>query len=65
VRDRTGRIRHDGGVVTDAPGLYVLGGALLRTRRSSYIAGAAEDTRAIAIHLRRRLDRRLCAVGRP
>ena len=49
--DRRGRIRHDGGVVQGAPGVYLLGGNLLRTRRSSYISGAAEDSRAIADHL--------------
>lgn len=51
VLDRRGRIRHDGGVVRGAPGMYVLGGNLLRTRRSSYIAGAEADSRAIADHL--------------
>jgi len=55
VLDRKGRIGHDGGIVLDAPGLYVLGGNLLRTRRSSYIAGAVEDTDAIADHLHRYL----------
>ena len=51
VRDRTGRIRHDGGIVTGAPGLYVLGLPLLRTRASSYIHGAAADSDALAGHL--------------
>jgi putative flavoprotein involved in K+ transport len=51
VLDRNRRIRHDGGIVTGAPGLYVLGGNLLRTRRSSYLAGADSDTAAIANHL--------------
>ncbi|HEX4432464.1 MAG TPA: NAD(P)-binding domain-containing protein [Frankiaceae bacterium] len=51
VLDRRRRIRHDGGVVTQAPGLYVLGGNLLRTRRSSYLAGAEADTAAIADQL--------------
>ncbi len=51
VRDRTGRIRHDGGVVTDAPGLYLLGLPVLRTRASTYIHGAATDTGALADHL--------------
>jgi putative flavoprotein involved in K+ transport len=40
VRDRSGRIRHEGGVVTGAPGLYVLGLPVLRTRASTYIHGA-------------------------
>ncbi|HLX50263.1 MAG TPA: FAD-dependent oxidoreductase, partial [Streptosporangiaceae bacterium] len=48
VRDRTGRIRHDGGVVTGAPGLYVLGLPVLRTRASTYIHGASADTEALA-----------------
>ena len=44
--------RHDGGVVTGARGLYVLGLPVLRTRASTYIHGAADDTEAIAAHLR-------------
>jgi putative flavoprotein involved in K+ transport len=51
VRDRTGRIRHDGGVVTGAPGLYVLGLPVLRTRASTYIHGAGADSAALAGHL--------------
>ena len=51
VRDRTGRIRHDGGVVTGAPGLYLLGMPVLRARASTYIHGAAADSEALAGHL--------------
>jgi len=51
VRDRTGRIRHDGGVVTGAPGLYLLGLPVLRTRASTYIHGAIPDSEALADHL--------------
>ncbi|HMD23070.1 MAG TPA: NAD(P)-binding domain-containing protein [Streptosporangiaceae bacterium] len=51
VRDRKGHIRHDGGVVTGAPGLYLLGMPVLRTRASTYIHGAAADTAALACHL--------------
>jgi putative flavoprotein involved in K+ transport len=51
VRDRTGHIRHDGGVVTGAPGLYVLGMPVLRTRASTYIHGAGADSEALAGHL--------------
>ena len=51
VRDRKGHIRHDGGVVTGAPGLYLLGMPVLRTRASTYIHGAAADTDALAGHL--------------
>jgi len=58
VRDRTGRIRHDGGVVTGAPGLYVLGLPVLRTRASTYIHGAAADTEALADHLHAHLSGR-------
>jgi putative flavoprotein involved in K+ transport len=46
-----GAIRHDGGVVTGSPGLYLLGTTLLRRRRSTYIAGAAQDTAELADHL--------------
>jgi len=51
VLDYRGRIRNEGGVVQGAPGVYLLGGSLLRTRRSSYISGAAEDSRVLADHL--------------
>jgi putative flavoprotein involved in K+ transport len=51
VRERTGHLRHDGGVVTSAPGLYVLGMPVLRTRASTYIHGAATDSEALAGHL--------------
>jgi putative flavoprotein involved in K+ transport len=51
VRDRTGHIRHDGGVVAGAPGLYVLGMPVLRTRASTYIHGAGSDSEALAGHL--------------
>jgi len=51
VLDRKGRIRHDRGIVRDAPGMYLLGENLLRTRRSSYIGGAARDSSALADHL--------------
>lgn len=50
VRDRRGRLRHDGGVVA-WPGLYVLGLPAMRTRRSSYIDGCRADTRDLARHL--------------
>jgi putative flavoprotein involved in K+ transport len=51
VLDRSGRIRHDGGVVAGAPGLYVLGLPVLRTRASTYIHGAAADSGFLADHL--------------
>jgi putative flavoprotein involved in K+ transport len=51
VRDHAGHIRHDGGVVTSAPGLYVMGTPVLRTRASSYIHGAVPDSEALGAHL--------------
>lgn len=51
VLDYKGRLPHEGGVVAKSPGLYVLGTSLLRRRRSSYIAGAAQDTAELAEHL--------------
>jgi putative flavoprotein involved in K+ transport len=56
VLDRRGRIRHDGGVVTDAPGVYVLGLPFLRRRRSSFIHGAGPDTAELADHLHAFVD---------
>ena len=57
VFDRRGRIRHRGGVVTDAPGIYVLGLPMLRTRASTYIHGASADTASLAAHLVANLPR--------
>jgi putative flavoprotein involved in K+ transport len=51
VLDRKGEIRHDGGVVKDAPGLYRIGLNFLRRRKSSFIHGAEDDARDIAEHL--------------
>ena len=51
VLDRKGRLRHDGGVVTGAPGLYAIGLNLLRRRKSSFIHGAEDDARELTEHL--------------
>jgi putative flavoprotein involved in K+ transport len=51
VLDYKGRLWHEGGVILDAPGLYVLGTSLLRRRRSTYISGAAHDSAELAEHL--------------
>ena len=51
VIDRKGEIRHDGGVVTHAPGLYRIGLNFLRRRKSSFIHGAEDDARELAEHL--------------
>jgi putative flavoprotein involved in K+ transport len=58
VLDRKGRIRHDGGVVAHAPGLYVMGLPFLRRRKSALIDGAGEDARELAAHLAAHLDLR-------
>ncbi|MGK0277098.1 MAG: hypothetical protein ACI9N0_003497, partial [Ilumatobacter sp.] len=42
---------HDGGVVADAPGMYVVGLNVLRRRGSSFIHGAERDSEEIADHL--------------
>ncbi|HEX9063749.1 MAG TPA: NAD(P)/FAD-dependent oxidoreductase [Streptosporangiaceae bacterium] len=55
---RDGRLRHDGGIVTAVPGLYVLGLPVLRTRASTYIHGAGPDSRALADDLYAFLGRR-------
>jgi putative flavoprotein involved in K+ transport len=55
VLDRKGEIRHDGGVVEDAPGLYRIGLNFLRRRKSSFIHGAEDDATDIVEHLERRL----------
>src|ERR1700689_3900006 len=59
VRVHAGHIRHDGGVVTSAPGLYLLGMPVLRTRASTYIHGAVADTEALGAHLHSFLDSQL------
>jgi putative flavoprotein involved in K+ transport len=55
VLDRKGRLEHDGGVVTKAPGLYAIGLPVLRRRKSTFIHGAEDDARALADHLARTL----------
>jgi putative flavoprotein involved in K+ transport len=56
VFDRKGRVRHDGGVVSASPGLYVIGLPFLRRRKSTLIDGAAQDAADIASHLATHLD---------
>jgi putative flavoprotein involved in K+ transport len=56
VVDHKGHLRHDGGVVTDAPGLYAIGLPVLRRRKSTFIVGAEDDARDIVAHLARYLD---------
>ena len=63
VLDRKGNIRHDGGVVTEAPGLYVLGLPFLRRRKSSLIDGAGDDARDLSAHLASHLGARSAGAG--
>ena len=51
VLDRHGELRHDGGVVTEAPGLYAMGLPVLRRRKSTFIIGAEDDARDVVGHL--------------
>jgi putative flavoprotein involved in K+ transport len=52
-----GRIDHDGGVVRNATGLYLMGLPMMRTRKSTYIDGVAADARDLGAHMATRLDR--------
>lgn len=58
VFDGVGRLRHDGGIVTDAPGVYVIGSTFLRRRRSTFLHGSPSDSAELADHLVGRLTRR-------
>ena len=49
--DRKGRVKHDGGVVSDTPGLYMMGQQFLRRRKSALIDGAAADADGLSDHL--------------
>jgi putative flavoprotein involved in K+ transport len=51
VLDRKGELRHDGGVVMDAPGMYAIGLPVLRRRKSTFIIGAEDDARDLVGHL--------------
>ncbi len=55
VLDAKGHVRHDGGV-TPVPGLYLMGGAVLRRRKSSLIDGAGDDAADLSRHLADHLD---------
>ena len=63
VLDAKGNIRHDGGVVTEAPGLYVMGLPFLRRRKSSLIDGAGDDARDLSAHLAAHLGARSDGAG--
>ena len=63
VLDAKGNVRHDGGVVTEAPGLYVMGLPFLRRRKSSLIDGAGDDARDLSAHLVSYLRARSAGAG--
>ena len=56
VLDRKGMIRHDGGVVSGARGMYLMGMPFLRRRKSALIDGAGDDARELSAHLQTYLD---------
>jgi putative flavoprotein involved in K+ transport len=56
VVDEKGCLRHDGGVVAEAPGLYALGLPVLRRRKSTFIHGIEDDARDVIAHLGGWLD---------
>jgi putative flavoprotein involved in K+ transport len=51
VLTHKGELRHDGGIVTEAPGMYALGLPVLRRRKSTFINGAEADARELGQHL--------------
>lgn len=51
VLNRKGELRHEGGVVTDAPGMYAIGLPVLRRRKSTFIIGAEDDARELVADL--------------
>ena len=59
VLDYKGRLRHDGGIVTDSPGMYRIGLNFLRRRKSSFIHGAEDDARDLVDHLAAYLEARV------
>ncbi len=58
VFDRKGRTRHDGGIIEDAPGAYLLSNQFLCRRKSALIDGIGDDTRDLSAHLAAYLDGR-------
>ena len=55
VLNYKGELRHDGGVVLEAPGMYAIGLPVLRRRKSTFIIGAEDDARDLIGHLTRYL----------
>jgi putative flavoprotein involved in K+ transport len=48
-----GELRHVGGIIHEAPGMYVIGLPVLRRRKSTFIHGAEDDARDLVAHLAR------------
>jgi putative flavoprotein involved in K+ transport len=65
VLDEKGQLRHDGGVVADAPGMYALGLPVLRRRKSTFIHGIEDDAREVVAELAAHLDRAAATSARP
>jgi putative flavoprotein involved in K+ transport len=63
VLDSKGRLRHDGGVVRDSPGLYALGLPVLRKRKSTFIHGIEDDAREVIAELDRQQSLRYSRIG--
>jgi putative flavoprotein involved in K+ transport len=63
VLDRKGLICHDGGVVLDAPGMYLMGMPFLRRRKSTLIDGAGDDAEDLSGHLATYLDGHVAATA--
>ncbi len=59
VLDYKGRLRHDGGIITDSPGMYRIGLNFLRRRKSSFIHGAEDDAGDLVDHLAAYLSARV------
>jgi putative flavoprotein involved in K+ transport len=57
VLNHKGELRHDGGIVVDAPGMYAIGLPVLRRRKSTFILGAEDDARDVVAHLAHYLAR--------
>ena len=55
VLNYKGELRHEGGVVVEAPGMYAIGLPVLRRRKSTFILGAEDDARDLVAHLVRHL----------
>ncbi len=56
VFDKKGQVKHEGGNVESAPGMYILGLQFLRRRKSALLDGVGDDARFISTHLKSYLD---------